>query len=84
MNKIEIARREIVKKKDWDDFEGFEDNVDLLKTKLNLLIMKNENKTTIYIILLHEEILMMNILIELKKEEYRFDLEIIGEILYHM
>ena len=84
MNKIEIARREIVKKRDWDDFEGFEDDVDLLKTKLNLLIMKNENKTTIYRILLHEEVLMMNILIELKKEEYRFDLEIIGEILYHM
>ena len=84
MNKIEIARREIVKKRDWDDFEGFEDDVDLLKTKLNLLIMKNKNKTTIYIILLHEEVLMMNILIELKKEEYRFDLEIIGEILYHM
>ena len=84
MNKIEIARREIVKKRDWDDFEGFEDDDDLLKTKLNLLIMKNENKTTIYIILLHEEVLMMNILSELKKEEYRFDLEIIGEILYHM
>ena len=84
MNKTAIERRENVKKRECDDFSGFEDEEDLLNNKSNLWIIRIIIETTVYIIHLLEEVRILNILIELTKVVDRFDLEIIGEILYHM
>ena len=84
MNKTAIERRENVKKREWDDFTGFEDEEDLLNNKSNLWIIRIIIKTTVYIIHLLEEVRIWNILIELTKEVDIFDLGIIGEIVCHM